>query len=49
MRTGYVIAAAIMGIALFFWIKSSVGAADGNRPSRYGASYGPIQVLTPVY
>jgi hypothetical protein len=49
MRTGHVIAAAIAGIALFFWIKTSVGAADDNRPPQSGASYGPIQVLTPVY
>jgi hypothetical protein len=49
MRTSHVIAAAIAGTVLFLWIKSSVGAADENQPPQFGASFGPIQVLTPVY
>ena len=49
MRTGYIIAAAIVGIALFFWIKTSVGRTDENLPPRYGGSFGPVQILELVY
>ena len=49
MRMGYVIAAAIVGIALFFWIKTSVGRVDENLPPRYGGSFGPLQTLELVY
>jgi hypothetical protein len=49
IRTGFVIAAAIVGIAVIFWIKAYVGTAGDDWLPRSGSSYGPIQVLTPVY
>jgi hypothetical protein len=48
-RTGLLVAAAILGMALILWTKSNVGTADDNWLSRSGGSYGPIQVLSPVY
>jgi hypothetical protein len=48
-RTGLLVAAAILGMALILWTKSNVGTADDNWLPRSGASYGPIQVLSPVY
>jgi len=48
-RTGVLVAVAILAVALTVWIKTSVGTADANRLSRSGASYGPIQVLIPIY
>jgi hypothetical protein len=48
-RTGFVIAAAIVGIAVIFWIKSKGPPTNDSWLPRSGASYGPIQVLNPVY
>jgi hypothetical protein len=44
----FAIATAIVGLTLFFWFKSTIILADESWISRSG-SYGPIQILTPVY
>ena len=56
-NTSFAIAAAMMGLAMVFWAKSSVDAtsADMARPklgmsAHVGApAYLPIQALDPVY
>jgi hypothetical protein len=44
MRPLVFLAVAMVVLALAFWAKTP-GAADHNLPPRYGASFGPIQVL----
>ena len=49
MRIRLLLTVAMVALALAWWAKTHLGTADHNSPTRYGGSYGPVQVLEPVY